>query len=158
MRVRFLMSEVLLYKMKDFDVFYLNLRPDASLGLSKRAEFVRERGLKEGLGRSRKVNVRIPGKGHSNSHGARPVHLIITMIKWIRTSRLSIRKCLSWQVGGGRRAPLARVPRLRLIDSCITQLKAQGPPRTCNESKEEEEEVVWASIWELRAPTGVPRS
>ena len=31
---------------------------------------------------------------------------------------------------------------LRLIDSCITQLKAQGPSRTCNESKEEEEEPV----------------
>jgi len=29
---------------------------------------------------------------------------------------------------------------LRLIDSCITQLKAQGPSRTCNESKEEEVE------------------
>ena len=29
---------------------------------------------------------------------------------------------------------------LRLIDSCITQLKAQGPSRTCNESKEAEEE------------------
>ena len=29
---------------------------------------------------------------------------------------------------------------LRLIDFCITQLKAQGPSRTCNESKEEEEE------------------
>jgi len=29
---------------------------------------------------------------------------------------------------------------LRLIDSCITQLKDQGPSRTCNESKEEEEE------------------
>ena len=29
---------------------------------------------------------------------------------------------------------------LRLIDSCITQLKAQGPSRTCNESREEEEE------------------
>ena len=28
---------------------------------------------------------------------------------------------------------------LRLIDSFITQLKAQGPSRTCNESKEEEE-------------------
>ena len=27
---------------------------------------------------------------------------------------------------------------LRLIDSCITQLKAQGPSRTCHESKEEE--------------------
>ena len=29
---------------------------------------------------------------------------------------------------------------LRLIDSCITQLKVQGPSRTCNESEEEEEE------------------
>jgi len=29
---------------------------------------------------------------------------------------------------------------LRLIESRITQLKAQGPSRTCNESKEEEEE------------------
>jgi len=29
---------------------------------------------------------------------------------------------------------------LRLVDSCITQLKAQGPSRTCHESKEEEEE------------------
>jgi len=28
---------------------------------------------------------------------------------------------------------------LRLTDSCITQLKALGPSRTCNESKEEEE-------------------
>ena len=27
---------------------------------------------------------------------------------------------------------------LRLIDSCITQLKAQGPSRSCDESKEEE--------------------
>ena len=27
---------------------------------------------------------------------------------------------------------------LRLIDSCITQLKDQGPARTCNESKEGE--------------------
>jgi len=28
---------------------------------------------------------------------------------------------------------------LRLMDSCISQLKAQGPSRTCNESKEEED-------------------
>jgi len=27
---------------------------------------------------------------------------------------------------------------LRFIDSCITQLKAQGPSRTCNESKKED--------------------
>ena len=26
----------------------------------------------------------------------------------------------------------------RLIDSCITRIEAQGPSRTCNESKEEE--------------------
>ena len=30
---------------------------------------------------------------------------------------------------------------LRLIDSCITQLKAQGPSRTCNLSNDEEEGV-----------------
>ena len=42
----------------------------------------------------RKVDVRLPGKGDSNSHGARPVRLIITMIKWIRTSRLSIKNSL----------------------------------------------------------------
>jgi len=32
-------------------------------------------------------------------HGARPVHLIITMIKWIRTSRLSIKNSLSLCTG-----------------------------------------------------------
>ena len=36
----------------------------------------------------------------AGSHGARPVHLTITMIKWIRTSRLSIKNSLS----GSRRA------------------------------------------------------
>ena len=53
-------------------------------------------GLIESLGsRARKVDVRLPGKGDSTSHGARPVHLIITMIKWIRTSRLSIKNSLT---------------------------------------------------------------
>jgi len=37
----------------------------------------------------RKVDARLPGKRNSNFHGARPVHLIIMMIKWIRTSRLT---------------------------------------------------------------------
>jgi hypothetical protein len=35
---------------------------------------------------------------------------------------------------------------LRQTDSCITQLKAQGPSRTCNESKEEREEVSFPRI------------
>ena len=42
-----------------------------------------------------KADVRLPAKGNSNSHGARPVHLMITMIKWIRTSRLSTKNSLS---------------------------------------------------------------
>jgi len=36
---------------------------------------------------TRKVDVRLPGEGNSNSHATRPVHLIITMTKWIRTCR-----------------------------------------------------------------------
>ena len=43
---------------------------------------------------SRKVEESLPGKGNSNSHGARPVHLIITMMMWIHTSRLSIKNSL----------------------------------------------------------------
>ena len=45
--------------------------------------------VRRGIGtkKIRKVDVRLPEKGTSNSHGARLVHLIITMIKWIRTSR-----------------------------------------------------------------------
>ena len=59
----------------------------------------------------RKVDVRLPGKGNSNSHGARPVHLIITIIKWIQTSRLSI--TTSHSLTGGWRPP-ALAPRLLL--------------------------------------------
>ena len=47
-----------------------------------------------------KVNIKLPGKGNSNSHGARPVHQIITMMEWIRTSRLSIKMSLSPQAMG----------------------------------------------------------
>ena len=43
----------------------------------------------------RKSAVRLPGKENSNSHGARPVHHIITMTKWIWTSRLAIKNSLS---------------------------------------------------------------
>ena len=50
------------------------------------------------------TQVRLPGNGNSNSHGARPVHLIITMIKWSGTSRLSIKKTVSSR----RRASCAR--------------------------------------------------
>jgi len=41
----------------------------------------------------------------------------------------------------GRPAPVCREEGayLRLIDTCITQLRDQGASRTCNESKEEED-------------------
>ena len=42
-------------------------------------------------GCARKVDVRLPGKGNSNSYGARPVHLIMALIKLIQTSSLSMK-------------------------------------------------------------------
>ena len=42
---------------------------------------------------------------------------------------------------------------MRRIDSLITQLKAQGPSRTCNKSKEEEEGYRWVD----RVPRKLPR-
>ena len=41
---------------------------------------------------------------------------------------------------------------LRLIDSCITQLRAQGPSRTCNESKEDR--CGYLGEWVLRGSHG----
>ena len=58
---------------------------------------------------ARKVDVRLPGEGNSNSHGARPIHLIITMIKWIRTSRLSIKNSLSTKARAAPRVGNAQV-------------------------------------------------
>ena len=42
----------------------------------------------------RKVDIRLPGKGNSNTHGASSVHQTISMIKWIRTRRLSMKNSL----------------------------------------------------------------
>ena len=58
------------------------------------------------------------GKGNSNSLGARPVHQIITMIKWIRTRRLSIKNSLSLPYRGvsliRNRPPLGPYSSIRL--------------------------------------------
>ena len=54
----------------------------------------------------RKVDLRLPGKGISNSHGARPVHQITSLIKWIRTSRLSIKISLCQVSSAAVRAAL----------------------------------------------------
>jgi hypothetical protein len=61
--------------------------------------------------RAGKVDVRQPGKGNSSSHGSRSVHLIIMMIYWIRTSRLSIKNSLFMERG---QAPLSQTPNPKL--------------------------------------------
>jgi hypothetical protein len=60
---------------------------------------VRQSRLDSGVGVQmkvhRKVDMRLHGKGNSNSHGARLVHQITSMVKWIQISRLSTKKSLS---------------------------------------------------------------
>ena len=58
---------------------------------------------------------------------------------------LSRERKVTFSFGRTRVPASQRARRVRLwtfIDLCITQLKAQGPSRTCNESKEEEQEEV----------------
>ena len=47
---------------------------------------------------------------------------------------------------------------LRIIHSCITQLKAQRPSKTCNESKEEEEENQWRDQGSAKLSERGPRN
>ena len=61
---------------------------------------------------SMKLDVRLPENGNSNLHGARPVHQIMTMIKWIRTSRLSMKNSLS----------LCRLHTIQILRSCLIEL------------------------------------
>jgi len=61
---------------------------------------------------SRMVDVRLPGKGNSNSHGARPVHLLISMIKGIRT----LRRRGSWQARRRRTSTPSSAPTSRPTD------------------------------------------
>ena len=60
----------------------------------------------------RKVDIWLPGKGNSNSHGTRPVLQIISMIKWIRTSWLSIKKKLAKQQATSPSCPRAWTQRI----------------------------------------------
>ena len=98
-----------------------------------------------------KVDVRLPEKENSNPHGARPVYLIATMIKWIRTSRLSKQNSLlssessTEALGEASIGPYGRTrgergvsPRIRSRDGLKSRFEVQGylayekhpPPRT----------------------------
>ena len=68
-------------------------------------------------------HVRLPGRGNANSQSARPVHPIVTMIKWIRTSRLSVKNSLcigshvaeQWQGWRGRVADRVAVEQSQML-------------------------------------------
>ena len=74
----------------------------------------------------RKVDVWLSGKGTSSTHGMWGVG---GDLSFCSSLRLLARLDVSANPEQSFESP----------DSCITQLKAQGPSRTCNESKEEEE-------------------
>ena len=115
----------------------------------------------------RKVDVRLPGRGNSNLHGARPVHLINTMIKWIRTSRLSIKNSLS---DGDHRLEVRRGPQLhrhdlrggprpfhqkstRPLAINLSALFSHVTPQNLGRTKPSQ-----SAVWHTRGRTGTPSS
>jgi len=77
---------------------------------------------------------------NSNPHGARPVHLIITMIKWIRTNRLSIKNsslsgwCLRVGMRGRRwrSNPSGKCSQERLTQGTVTStMRRAAHPSGC---------------------------
>ena len=89
--------------------------------------------------RPRKADVRLPEKENSKLpwREAGPLD-IVDSDQWVVNKELSLlgvtplrARTRCWPRRGSGSC-------LRPIDSCIIQLKAQGPSRACNESKEEE--------------------
>ena len=86
-----------------------------------------------------KVYVRLPGKGNSNPHGARIVHQIISMIEWIRTSRLSIKNSLSRKVWG--------VPELSCELRPDTRLRRMLCGKKSSRSSRLISSGAWLTVW-----------
>jgi hypothetical protein len=70
----------------------INGTPDTC---AQRASTPHRLACREGGLSTMKVDIKLPGKGDSNSHSARPVHQTISMTKWIWTSRLILKSSLS---------------------------------------------------------------
>ena len=79
-----------------------------------------------------------------------PLHQPCPGIAYRRTYRFLLFVVIAFSLGSGKvtgagrdvqcfRGGLVFETHRLFIDSCITQFKAQGPSRACNESKEEEE-------------------
>ena len=101
----------------------------------------------------RKVDVRLPGKGNSNSHGARPVHLIISMVKWIQTSRLSIKNSLSLTVAGCCRSIASKLKDLFKRQGEATELLRQQQPPFCSSLPPAPMPTPFAPLIPATAPT-----
>ena len=74
---------------------------------------------------------------------------------WFRPRKVDVSDAHPRALSKRLRSTLNPGSYLRLIDSCITQLKAQGPSRTCNECKEEERRVGPARALEAAAVSPV---
>ena len=97
---------------------------------------------------TREIYIKLPGKGNSNSHGARPVQPIISMLKWIRTSRLSNKLSLSlwcaqilegldflsWLILARGGAVVQYIPCCEPVDGrlCCAQLALPSPRYSCS--------------------------
>ena len=68
------------------------------------------------------MDERLSGKGNSISHGARPVNQIITMIKWIRASGLSMNSLY------GRECDLAEGPHLHDVLELLVHVPQREHP------------------------------
>ena len=80
--------------------------------------------------RSDAVHVRLPGRGNSNSHGARSVRLITWMIKWIRTK--TMRRCCEgtwWRQS-------SVVPLVFPLGWLVSPLCSEAEPEACSGAAE----------------------
>ena len=120
---------------------------------------VQHRSLAARVRREERREERRPGgKGDSNSHGARPVHLIITMIKWTRTSGLPIKN--SFSVRSSPSYPPTLTTRRR--ERCTCQFR---PSRTeASISRSRRTHLRWCGtdnpliVWYHRGGTNHPRT
>jgi hypothetical protein len=81
-----------------------------------------------GVGFYMKVDIKLLEKGNSNSHGARPVHQIMSVIKWLRTSRLSIKNFIS--VSGVGHLMQQTLPHRKCSSSRFAKVNSRTDPST----------------------------
>ena len=91
------------------------------------------RALRRFLVKCEQADVRLPRKRNSTSLDARPVYLIITMMKWSLTSRLSIKNSFLLRVQAGIAAVSGevRASQARALDYCPDYHRA-GPGLALN--------------------------